>query len=377
MTSATRQRIAVGLLLAYVIFLAVTGLNPRDLSRGNEVRWLPDEPGIRFDGHGLAYTDAPAGGQPGAGFAAFTLLLDLRLAATQGRRGFEHVVTVFGDTTASQLLIGQWKDSLIVTNGADYDYRQRRPRLSATLAPDDGHWHLLAVTADDAGTRLYLDGEEVAAMVETLTLPAEDGDFHLLLGNSVHGNQGWRGSIRAVALLPRALDPAGIGEVSGRLEETSLDALGAGAPELLFVFGEGRGRRSADLGRRGLALSFPPDRVILEPEFFQPGFRDARLSDVVVNLFGFVPLGILGVLVLRGAERSRTLGPVIIPVLVVAGGIALSACIEIAQAWMPMRSSSLLDLLLNSAGTAVGALAGLLLARQLERLLVPAAQRES
>lgn len=373
-----RRVIILTLLLGYVVFLAVAGLNPRDLSRGNDVTWLPDGPGIRFDGHGLAYTAAPRAVGQGGMPSAFTLLVDLKLAASSAGRGFEHVVTVFAEDTDSQLLIGQWKTSLIATNGADYDYRQRRPRLSANLDPGDNRWHLLVVAADGAGTRLYIDGQEVAAMAEMLTLPG-DGDFRVLLGNSVHGNQGWRGLIRGVALLPRALDAAEISELSRRRGGvTLLDGSGLEQPALLFVFGEGRGSRSADLGTRGLALSFPPDRVILAPEFFQPGFRDARLADVMVNLLGFVPFGFLGVLLLlRAGSAPRMLSRPMVLLAATGAGVALSACIELAQAWMPMRSSSLLDLLLNASGTFGGALAGLLSMRQVERLLGPGPQRES
>jgi len=384
-TDATRRRIALGLLLAYVAFLAVAGLNPRDLSRGNEVTWLPDGPGLRFDGHGLAYTGTPGTRAAGGSPAGFTMLLDLRLTETRGGRGFEHVVTIFGGVTDSQLLIGQWKRSLIVTSGTDYDYRQRRPRLSANLEHGDGQWHLIAVTSGPAGSRLFLDGQEAAAMAERLTLPAEDGNFQLLVGNSVHGNQGWWGAIRAIALLPRVLDPAEIAALTGGSGGTfPVARLQGEHPELLFLFGEGRGSRSADLGARALALHFPPDRVILVPEFFQPGFREARWLDVAVNLLGFVPFGFLGVLALRGAAQRRD--PQVVQttgsgadgrarslVVVVGAGVLLSACIEIAQAWMPMRSSSLLDLLLNSTGTLVGALLSLLA----ERLLKSDAQPES
>ena len=55
----------------------------------------------------------------------------------------------------------------------------------------------------------------------------------------------------------------------------------------------------------------------------------------------------------------------------------LSACIELAQAWMPMRSSSLLDLLLNASGTLVGAAMCLLAEKPAARLLKSDAQRES
>jgi len=371
--SQPRERVVLLLLLIYVVILLAVGLNPRNLARHNDVTWLPDQAALRFDGHGLAFTDSPATAavEP---IDAFTLLVDLRLMASDTPRGFEHVVTLFGHAADSQLLIGQWKDSLIVTNGADYDYRQRRPRLSASLNPGDGQWHVLAVTVDRDGTRLFVDGLETAAMAQRLTLPAADGRFRLLLGNSVHGNQGWKGLIRGVALLRRAMHPTEIATVAtGSRKLDTFVGSGAEQPELLFSFAEGQDEVSGDLGARALPLSFPRDRVILEPEFFQPGFRDARLGDVIVNLFGFVPFGILGALALlgRGVSRAATL------VVVVAAGAVLSGSIELAQAWMPMRSSSVLDLLLNTSGTFGGTLGCLLLSPHVVRLIRAEGQRPS
>ena len=48
-------------------------------------------------------------------------------------------------------------------------------------------------------------------------------------------------------------------------------------------------------------------------------------------------------------------------------GFALSASIELAQAWIPSRSSSLLDLLLNVAGTGVGGAAFVAVAQPLSK----------
>ncbi|NIP92495.1 MAG: hypothetical protein GWO24_03100 [Akkermansiaceae bacterium] len=73
--------------------------------------------------------------------------------------------------------------------------------------------------------------------------------------------------------------------------------------------------------------------------------------DVVVNLLGFVPFGLLLAALLgriTTTGRAFTLSVVI--------GMALSFGIEFLQSWIPTRSSSLVDLVLNTTGTALGAL---------------------
>ena len=73
--------------------------------------------------------------------------------------------------------------------------------------------------------------------------------------------------------------------------------------------------------------------------------------DVVANLSAYLPFGLLLGLMLDvrfGAGRSTLLATL--------GGVALSATMEYAQMYLPLRTSSNLDLLSNSAGALAGAL---------------------
>ncbi len=73
---------------------------------------------------------------------------------------------------------------------------------------------------------------------------------------------------------------------------------------------------------------------------------------VVLNVCGFIPLGFLLIALL--AERTAMNRPAALATAC-AIGFTLSFGVELAQAWIPSRSSSYLDLLLNVAGTGVGA----------------------
>jgi VanZ family protein len=99
----------------------------------------------------------------------------------------------------------------------------------------------------------------------------------------------------------------------------------------------------------GHALQIPDGRV-----FVAPGFADLELSptsatDLLINLLGFVPFGFLLSLWLssRGNTRFNLL-------VVCFCSALLSASIELSQAWIPTRDSSLLDFLLNTVGTLAG-----------------------
>jgi len=69
-----------------------------------------------------------------------------------------------------------------------------------------------------------------------------------------------------------------------------------------------------------------------------------------INILGFVPVGftIAWYLSERGIKRLR----VVVIVLILGTGTSLF--IEIIQAYLPERSSQLIDVITNSSGTAIG-----------------------
>ncbi len=82
-----------------------------------------------------------------------------------------------------------------------------------------------------------------------------------------------------------------------------------------------------------------------------PLLQTYTLSDVVANLLAYIPFGLLLGLVLRARFAAGMSA-----ILATLGGVALSAAMEYAQMYLPMRTSSNLDLLTNSIGTLAGAL---------------------
>jgi hypothetical protein len=74
------------------------------------------------------------------------------------------------------------------------------------------------------------------------------------------------------------------------------------------------------------------------------------LADILVNVALYIPLGAAGHLAFR---RLRIAGPVVL-------GMLLSASIEMLQLFTPGRNCSAVDLLTNTAGSALGVLCGMI-----------------
>jgi len=97
------------------------------------------------------------------------------------------------------------------------------------------------------------------------------------------------------------------------------------------------------------------------PEILQflaaPWPRFITLQDVVVNFGAYVPLGLL-----LSVGFGARLGPVRGVALATLGAALLSLCMETAQTLLPARIASNVDLLANSLGALLGAMAAPLLA---------------
>ena len=116
-------RIVVALCVGGILF---AGLNVQGWESRNDVEWATDGTGLEFGEHGLAYTDTfttlDPGDQTGQGF---TIEMVLR-PSEEADRGFRFIAVVHGGDDSLQLLIAQWRQTIIVMNGDDYDHRRER-----------------------------------------------------------------------------------------------------------------------------------------------------------------------------------------------------------------------------------------------------------
>ncbi len=95
--------------------------------------------------------------------------------------------------------------------------------------------------------------------------------------------------------------------------------------------------------------------------------RPTSRADVVSNVLLFVPWGFL--YAVRAEGRGR--GPARATARAIAGGFALSAAVELAQLFLPSRTTSVIDLANNTAGSALGALAARPVARRARDIWSP------
>ena len=335
--------------------ILLAGLSLRGFDFRNNVEWASDGNGIEFGEHGLAYTDTFTTGEDTDQRTRRGFTIEIALRPDQGSEfGFRFIAVVHGGEDREQLVIAQWRDTIIVMNGDDYDHSRRLPRLTATVPNYDDGLFLLAVSSDTRGSALYIDGQEVASREGmSLRLPTDFAPGRLVLGNSVYGDNPWQGTIAGFALHLAALDERTL------RNHRDLWSHGQGfagndyvSARLSYPLSERTGRRPLDRSLNETVLQFPRDKTFVDPKVFVPGLGSLDDSrDVGLNLGGFVPLGFLLATLFSKIRRTTRLPTLAI---VIAIGFALSFSIELAQAWIPSRSSTLLDLLLNVVGISLG-----------------------
>jgi hypothetical protein len=104
--------------------------------------------------------------------------------------------------------------------------------------------------------------------------------------------------------------------------------------------------------------------------------RNSDWMDVIVNVLGFIPFGLLMMLSLcrkglpdkngDGISKKRL---AYIVLLTVVAGFVVSLAIEYLQAYLPSRDSSLRDLVTNTMGTMIGAVSAAWVIRKRNKLV--------
>jgi len=353
--------------VAITLVMLWAGLDPKGYRFRNEVEWIEGRAGVRFGRFGRIETGPFLSLERAAALNRDGYALEVELdPAPDPHGGFRVLASFHSGVDATQLIVAMWRSQLIVMNGNDYNNKRRLPRITADTSKFPKGPLLLTISSTTNGTSLYLNGKPVATSAKLhLTLPSEMKPTCLLLGNSASASQPWLGVISFFSFLPRPLTAS---EVESRWRTRSNPSASTAEALLLYRFEEAGGSTIRNHGLLVASLTIPPRLHALGRRFLQGSLATSTPShsltlDTVVNFIGFMPFGASLAIVFRPRAPRR----IILITLFI--GFALSLAIELTQAWMPSRDSSLRDLLLNTAGAPLGAWLWLLVRQWLGRFV--------
>jgi VanZ family protein len=270
----------------------------------NQAEWQPGalvlrQPGLATTvGHPLSWLEQVRG----------TDALNVQVIArpAQLQQGPARLLTIAKDRNLRNLELAQEGDVLSVRVRTTESDNNGNPPLEIEGVFAPGRRCDLGVTLSPGRIEVRVDGQLRAHRdLPAGALRSWDPGYSLNLGNDPTGNRPWLGTIEraAVTIGTQVIDYA-------NAQQTRL-------PQPLRTF---------------------YNRPRLKP------LVPFELGDFIVNLFGFIPFGV----VLAGLRPGRPRGPDI------AAAFSLSLAIEVSQWWSPYRYPSINDLILNTLGGTLG-----------------------
>ena len=316
---------------------------------GDEVSWLGVENGLRFGGYGTLVSSETFQMDGSQEEASCSLEIWLQPELVNDSNTF---VAFSTSENPLQFSLHQYFSNVIlkreITNGHSRTevigiegvFRQLRPRF-------------LTITSGTEGTEMYVDGA-LARAFPGFRL-GKDFTGQLVIGTSPVRPDGWPGQLKGLAIYDRELTAI---QVAKHYKTWTT----RGAPELvgnehvaaLYLFNEHTGNIVHNAAHPGIDLYIPERFSLLHQTFLKPFWKEFKpkwsyISDTLMNIVGFIPLGFVfyGDWTLARPIKSAA-------VATVFWGLAVSLTIEILQSYLPTRSSGTTDLFTNTFGTFLG-----------------------
>jgi VanZ family protein len=327
----------------------IVGLYPYNFWQRNDVKWDPDGAGISLGWYSIIYSEKSiAFGRNGNG-----ITIELMLKPDWHRSWHRASLLSLYRKGFDSLVVGQQGPDLrlsIPTSSAGHGRGYREVWLKNSLPPHSRR--LLVVTAGTGGTSIYIDGMPIG-LFPTLIPDVADLQGRLIFGNAPEGSHGWRGEISGGALFDRVVEAAEVLRHRNLVAAGGFQALSSEASlAALYLFDEKTGQTVKDHSLNHIPLLIPKSYHVLRRTYLRPVWQDSPESlDLVINILGFIPFGFFCFMYL--IHRGPVLRSFIITI---AFSASVSASIEILQAFIPRRTSSMADLICNTLGGLIGSL---------------------
>jgi len=318
----------------------------------NEVSWLHDEAGLRLCSHGTILSVAQFPNEADSQNEPFSLEFWM---VPWRDEGSTVMFAFYVRKNAEQFVVRQ--DGLDVS--VSHTTRQREEKdphplvAGQVIAPNQRT--LVTVTAGPKQTTLYVNGQAQSTS-QSFRLSRRNLTGELVIGTSPVESEPWCGILRGIAIYKNELTAQEVAShyktwLSNR-EEGGIDKRSILA---LYLFRERSGTLVRNEIQPGVDLRIPNHYTIRRRNVLLPPWKEFRtewryVRDIILNVLGFIPLGlILYPYFLVALESKRPW------LMSYVTGTVLSLIIEILQSFLPMRGSGWTDVITNSAGTALGA----------------------
>ncbi|TCK18193.1 VanZ like protein [Thiogranum longum] len=274
---------------------------------------------LRFDAPGIAYTREPPAWLPTViGSSLLRVILEVRSETHQKHR-WARILNLSRDSHHTNLSIGQNGSDLVVNVLSTEARHAGKIRTVIKEVFAQPGWHRIELNILPRLLTVTADGREVLHQRLAIDpLSKWSPDYRLAFGNEFGFKRPWLGEIRKAIIF-----------VPGERYDYTL-------PDVLEIPASYR-----------LPLA---NRYVRWIPFTDYRNGISTVADNMLNLFGFIPFGIILAMTLHKPRSVWALGAI-------CGAMSLS--IEAGQLFLAPRTPSMEDLLLNTLGGALGAWLGL------------------
>jgi VanZ family protein len=343
-------RQVLGVLAVFTLCsIMVIGLWPFHSPR-DEVHWLQNENGLQFDRYGTvlstgtlerASSDGPS--------ASIEFWMSPASAWNTGT-----LIAFYSPPTTRQFSLHQRYTDLVLQRDIGDPHTRLSPVEMQVHNVFRKKQALITVTSDGRETAVYIDGQLVTRSL-WFGLSADDLTGRLIVGTSALQGDSWPGRLRGLALYGSQLSASQVAQhdeewtQKGKPVATDNERVRA-----LYLFDEHAGRIVHDYAGSGGDLYIPGHFLVLHQMFLEPPWSEMRaqhsyVKNVLINIAGFVPLGLVWSAYFSSVWRIRWAAAATVML-----GFAVSLTIEILQASLPTRYSGMTDIITNTLGTCLG-----------------------
>jgi VanZ family protein len=335
------------------------------------VEWLNNENGISFQDLGIIYGPTENNDSDQNPLLAKDKSVSIEIWLTPGsyfHRSFSNIFSLYDDNQPEIFSFRQVRSSLNISKyqtlgkrGATHSWRWLGNFFFS------GQRRLLTITSDKESTTVYFDGRKVKKFRNySLMLGKKQASpSRIVIGNDPSGTQPWRGKIHGLAIYNHELYPERVFEHFEKWKNGSALPLSREKDIVVFYpMDEKNGQKIHNAASNHYHLSIPIRFKILKKNYLKLSRNALKLEglslrDMYINILGFIPLGYLLVVNISSFMSSRASTWRLI-FWAILGGTLISLFIEILQAFLPTRNSSLTDLIFNALGTGLGLILALI-----------------
>lgn len=356
--------------VTYMLMLFVALLWPFDFvfqREKNNVHWITKSNGIEFRQRGQVLSRSSTENLCSRLLIGTGFSLEVWIASkNEVQSGPARIVSYSLNPSLRNFTLGQSKNDLVMRlRTTKTDLNGVKPYLKvANVFGSAGLQHII-VTYDFLEQRVYINGTmQAREQIPGGKFTNWDPSYYLMLGNEATCDRPWLGKIFFLAIYSRPLAEKEIHQnyLAGWLSESRSGEQMCRASEGLvarYLFEERRGDRigDSDKTKAPLDLYIPPAIQTQKKSYldfsyrlFSKNSKQALFGDVILNIIIFIPMGFLLHAVLRRHCESSLKTAAFVFII----GTLFTFAIESLQYFSLTRSSSLVDMINNMVGTAIG-----------------------